>query len=144
MTEWYCFSLTCISATFNDCSFHENCDMTVYCLSRGHLWSRDMSSVGCVLFRCFHEIYFTYPFWDFGKLIWKLYITKWDGDYKMRQKTIMTKILQCIKKVNYKVPQVLQRGADCITKCASYFKVGQAVFTKCVRYYYYKVWQHGV
>ena len=54
----------------------------------------------------------------------------------MRQKTIITKLLQSVTEVYYKVRQVLQSVTDCyykvrqvlqsvpgITKCDSYYKV---------------------
>ena len=40
----------------------------------------------------------------------------------MRQKTIITKLLQSVTEVYYKVCQVLQ-SASGITKCDSYYKV---------------------
>ena len=56
----------------------------------------------------------------------------------MRQKTIITKLLQCVTEVYYNVRQVLQsalgitkcdrlllQSASGITKCNSYYKVGR-------------------
>ena len=40
----------------------------------------------------------------------------------MRQKTVITKLLQSVTEVYYKVRQVLQ-SASGITKCDSYYKV---------------------
>ena len=67
----------------------------------------------------------------------------------MRQKTIITKqkiitkLLQSVTEIYYKVRQALQSVTDCYYKVRqglqSYFKVWQKSTTKCVRYY--KVWQ---
>ena len=43
----------------------------------------------------------------------------------MRQKTIITKLLQSVTEVYYKVCQTV------ITKCVRYYKVWQAVIIKC-------------
>ena len=52
----------------------------------------------------------------------------------MRQKTFITKLLQCVAEVFYKVRQVLQSVTEV------YYKVHQVLqrasgITKCVRYY---------
>ena len=58
----------------------------------------------------------------------------------MRQKTIITKLLQSVTEVYYKVRQVLQSVTDC------YYKVRQVLqsvpgITKCDSYY--KVWRNN-
>ena len=56
----------------------------------------------------------------------------------MRQKTIITKLLQNLTEVYYKVRQVLQSGSG-ITKCDRLLLQSASGITKCARYY--KVWQ---
>ena len=41
----------------------------------------------------------------------------------MRQKTVITKLLQSVTEVYYKVCQMLQSSASGIAKCDSYYKV---------------------
>ena len=43
----------------------------------------------------------------------------------MRQKTVITKLLQRVTEVYYKVRQILQSVTNFITKCPRYYKVRQ-------------------
>ena len=52
----------------------------------------------------------------------------------MRQKTIITKLLQSVTEVYYKVRQVLQRASD-IPKCDRLLLQSVSVITKCDSYY---------
>ena len=75
-------------------------------------WFNAMSLVGWVLFHCSHKIWFTYPLWNFGMIISKTIIKKWDN--KMRQKTVIIKSLQSVR--YYKVHQMLRSVTDCCYK----------------------------
>ena len=52
----------------------------------------------------------------------------------MRQKTVITKLLQSVIEVYYKVRQVLQNASG-ITKCDSYYKVRRNTVTLCPKYH---------
>ena len=89
-------------------------------------WSKAMSPNSCMSLHPSYQIWFTCRFLNFDIIILKIGNTNSGSYQKMRQKTVITKLLRSVTEVYYKVRKVLQGMTDC------YYKVHQVLQSSTV------------